>query len=140
MQPRLWFSFLSTIPHSLSAVSFRGSHSLRSSSAYTVSGDTQFCLRQTFVGRRDLSAASAVVLISSHDSASSECGLVPWFSLLAMQLSTTGGSSTHHCLREGAWAVRDLSATSVVVLISLNGSASSECGLVPWYSFLAIQF
>ena len=38
------------------------------------------------------------------------------------------------------WVVRDLSAASVVVLISLYGSAGSECGLVPWYSFLAIQY
>ena len=45
--------------------------------------------------------------------------LRPWFSLLATQPSTTGGSSARRCLRYGTWVVRDLSAASAVVLISL---------------------
>ena len=96
---RLWFSFLSTTPQDLSA----------DCSVVLISCDPDLCtpsvvirisvcVKPTWVVR-DLSAASAVVLISLHDSASSECGPVPWFSLLAIQLSTTGGSSTHRCLR-----------------------------------------
>ena len=38
-----------------------------------------------------------------------------------------------------AWVVRDRSTALAGVLMSLSDSASSECGPVPWYSFLAIQ-
>ena len=114
---------------------------------------------------RDLSAASAVVLISLHDSAGSECGLRPVvlitcdpaeyylrviFMLFAgpgdlsassdvvlistgcsVDLSASSGCGTHFRGASYAWVVRDLSAASAVVLISLHDSAGSECGLRP---------
>ena len=72
---------------------------------------------------RDLSAVSSVVLISR----------VP------VPGPTVRGRLGLVCAEVLKWVVGDLSAASAVVLISRCGSAGSECGPVPWFSFLAIQ-
>ena len=57
-----------------------------------------------------------------------------WYSFppaASVDLSASSGCGTHFRVASYTWVVRDLSAASAVVLISLNDSAGSECGLRP---------
>ena len=98
------------------------------------------CVKVLFVGRRGSEFSFGWGARVSLDSASSECGRVPWYSFLAIQLGVQPPVERllSVCLNTTR-VVGDLSAASAVVLISLFGSPGSECGPVPWYSFLAIQ-